>query len=139
MGIEGQIQLEQAVMDRLLAGSHPTLARLREQFALSSVRGREFTGCGFFTSFRVSGSVLLLENRSFRIGDVEARLRGMQSTVGFVQFISGGHLDMLEGYTYNEPWPDEVVVEEIWYHGGQARDVASLNRMLDVNTPGDRG
>ena len=27
---------------------------------------------------------------------------------GFVLFIRGGRLSMLEGYTYDEPWPDQV-------------------------------
>ncbi len=40
--------LERAVVDMLLAGDHPLLRSLRHQYEDATVRGRTFTGVGFW-------------------------------------------------------------------------------------------
>ena len=45
--------IEHQAMQLLLAGDHPTLETLRQQFDRCSVANRKFTGVGFFTSFQV--------------------------------------------------------------------------------------
>jgi hypothetical protein len=48
------------------------------------------------------------------ISDVGAEIEGVRHGVGFVLFIQDGRLDCLEGFTYDDPWPDEVKLRR-WY------------------------
>jgi hypothetical protein len=100
---------EQAVLDRLLAGDHPVLVALRTQAGRAQVTRREHTERGFSCEFETPADLPPAETRSdFRIGDVNASLDGLEHGAGFLLFIRNGRLAMLEGYTYEEPWPQEV-------------------------------
>lgn len=103
----GLNELEQAVLDKLLAGVHPTLAVLRRQSSRARLARREYTGVGFFCAIEVDACAPLVE-RDCDIGDVHAEVKGLARGAGFVLFIRGGRLSVLEGYTYDEPWPDQV-------------------------------
>lgn len=39
---------------------------------------------------------------------MNAVVDGLQYGAGFVIFMRGGRLDILEGYSYGEPWPKEI-------------------------------
>lgn len=105
--MEGLDHLEQAVLDKLLAGEHPVLATLRAQADKARVVERERTGVGFFCSFAVPPGVPLAAG-DFQIDDVEAELQGLAHGAGFVLFVRDGRLDTLEGFSYDEPWPPSV-------------------------------
>jgi hypothetical protein len=101
--------LEQAVLDKLLAGDPPALATLRAQAEKARLFGRELSGVGFFCSFEVPPEAPRLEGLvDFQIDDVDAFVHGLAHGAGFVLFIRDGRLDMLEGFSYGEPWPEEV-------------------------------
>ena len=118
--------LERSVIEMLLAGNHPVLEALRRQFQVSSVTKRELTGCGFFTYFAVDRTaVASIDQESFRIGDVDATIPGLQHGAGFVLFVEDGYVDNLEGYTYDESWPASVSGFNLTYTGG-SRDVKGL-------------
>jgi hypothetical protein len=102
--------LEAAVLDKLLAGSHPVLNALRRQLAGLTVKTRERTGAGFFTEFSVAETCAPASTSSpkLRFGDVQASIGGLQSGAGFLLYVDGGLLRMLEGYSYEEPWPEAI-------------------------------
>jgi hypothetical protein len=110
--------LEQAVLQKLLDGSHPILVALRKQFEAASFSSRKLTGVGFFTKFTVRSSVSPLPPPIKRLvfGDIEAKIKGLQHGAGFLLFTENGFLQTLEGYTYDEPWPDDTSVFELRYH-----------------------
>jgi hypothetical protein len=107
--VEGLNKFEQAVMDTLLAGDHPVLVVLRAQADEARLASREYSGAGFFCSFEVPPSAPRLDaKQNFHFGDVNAIVEGLEHGAGFVIFVRGGRLDMLEGYSYEEPWPEDV-------------------------------
>jgi hypothetical protein len=98
--------LERAVLERILAGEDARCAALRRQLEACTVRERELTGVGSFTRLHVPPEVpRLVPPASFPIGDLEARIPGLARGAGFVLFVQDGALDLLEAYTYDEPWP----------------------------------
>ncbi len=99
--------LERAVLDKLLSGDHPALVVLRQQATMVRVAGRKQTGVGFFCDFDVDESAPTLPG-DFQIGDVFGELEGLAHGVGFVLFIRNGRLSMLEGFTFDEPWPEQL-------------------------------
>ena len=101
--MEGLNDLQQAVLNKLLSGDHPVLNALRVQAAKACLVKQEYTGVGFFCNFEVPSEAPILRG-DFEISDVNAEIEGLTNGAGFVLFISNGQLDMLEGFSYDEPW-----------------------------------
>jgi hypothetical protein len=126
--------LERDVMQILLNGDDPVLVILREQLKVATVSERKMTGVGFYTHFSVSTTVSrVLENPSFEIGDIAAQIQGVQHGAGFLLFVKDGFLSFLEGFTYDEPWPEQIAKYELAYINGQ-RDWNELRKKLHGNS-----
>ena len=106
--------LERAVLLRFLEGDDPLLHALRDQVAVAEVREREFTGVGFFTYFFLrpgAHRVSLPDGVVYPplIGEVDLQSENLRHGAGFVLFVKGGQLHLLEGYTKaGEAWPDDL-------------------------------
>lgn len=126
--------LERAVLTALVEGDHPVLEALRHQLETCGVKSRELTGHGFFTELEVEPSCRPAPTSCKRlsIGDLNARIGGLENGAGFVLFVDRGQLTMLEGYSYDESWPEIISDFALEYTGG-ARDIAALN--LDGSHP----
>jgi hypothetical protein len=113
---------EQAVLDKLLSGQDPTLTALRRQCEQIQVSSRELTGVGFFTTFAVSPEAHREAGRpSFKFGDVNGTSDDVKHGFGFLVYVVDGVLHMLEGYTYDEPWPNEIRGLVLTYASPQGR------------------
>ena len=108
------LDLVARLMPRLLAGSDPTCALLREQYARASIEQVELTGVGFFVGFQVPADVGRTTPADFAGGNVNIQVEGVKHGAGCVLFVRDGVLSMLEGYTYgDEEWPERPVVVEL--------------------------
>ena len=101
-------ELERAVLEKLFAGDTTRLRVLRDQLNASTVRERERTGTGFLTRFDVDRGAVPPVDRSGHFGDVDADIDGLAHGAGFLVWIGDGYLEELEGYSYDEPWPEVV-------------------------------
>lgn len=97
---------ERAVLDALLAGDEPEFLVLRSHAAAAKLSARQETGAGFILTFDVPLSEQALACPDFHFGDVTATLEGLKNGAGFVVFIRDGRLAALEGYSYDEDWPE---------------------------------
>lgn len=123
-------EFERAVMEMLLSGSHPILEELRRQYGMADVDGRKFTGHGFYVDFALDREAAPRTGAwNLQISDVGAELPGLAHGAGFVLFVREGWLAFLEGFAYDEPWPDSVDGFQLTYPGGEAR--AGTMRELD--------
>jgi len=114
--MDGFTNLERSVMEMLLAGGDEVLAGLRCQFVTSTIASRETTGVGFYTTFNLPNVVSRVAGgKSFKFGDVNATMPCLQHGAGFLLFVKDGILEMLEGYTYDEPWPSQIATFELSY------------------------
>lgn len=111
--------LEVAVLQALFAGDHPALEILRNQARNSKVQERTLTGAGFFSHLELVAPCPRLPSRpSLRIGDVLAEVPGLEAGMGFLVYIDDGLLTALEGYTFEEPWPENLDRFSLSYVGG---------------------
>jgi hypothetical protein len=107
-------ELENALMDALLTGSDPRFAALRRQYAAATIKDRQFNGKGFFTDFEVPPGAARVTPAKFELGShLSLRLEGLQHGAGVVLFVRDGAITMLEGYTFDEPWPADPRLLEI--------------------------
>jgi hypothetical protein len=131
--------LERAVLTKFLDGDHPVLELLRRQLETCKAGTREFTGAGFFTNLIVDESLARPVECNLRLGDVGAhQVVGLQHGAGFVLYVDKGMLNMLEGYNYGEPWPEQISGFKLHYinrngEGGMSeeRDWQALAKILD--------
>jgi hypothetical protein len=101
--------LENRVLEMLLRGEDEVLATLRQQMKEVQVSSRKMTGVGFYTEFVVAPEApRILGRRAFKLGDVNGTADNVSHGLGFLLYVTEGALSMLEGYTYDEPWPDDV-------------------------------
>lgn len=125
--MEGLNNFENAVLAKLLAGDHPVLAALRSQAERARLVLRKYTGVGFYCDFALPPDVPPLEKHlDFHFGDVNAKIAGLKHGAGFVLFVRDGRLNMLEGYSYDEPWPEALGDFELSYQN-EPRDLSLPN------------
>jgi len=126
--------LERDVIATILRPAHPVMNALRRQFERCHVASRQMTGVGFFTELDIETDVERAPVKPGRLclGDVTVTIEGMERGAGFVLFVEGGVLDTLEGFTYDEPWPDvmgryEVTAGGISQSGESKTDVEQVD------------
>lgn len=101
--------LEKQVLEALLSGHDEVLAILRQQAKQLGVVSREMTGAGFYTEFLVPPAAPRVPgDPTFKLGDVNGTADNVRHGLGFLLYVEGGVLSILEGYTYDEPWPEVV-------------------------------
>ena len=123
--------LENQVIRMLLAGDDEALAVLRQQIDHAKVSSRRMTGVGFYTDFIIPPEVArIVDLPSFKLGDVNGTAANVMNGLGFLLYVTDGALSMLEGYTYDEPWPNELQGLVLTYSGGQSRNVESLKKIM---------
>jgi hypothetical protein len=67
---------------------------------------------------------------TFKLDDVNGTADNIKDGLGFFLYVTEGALSMLEGYTYDAPWPDEVRGLVLTYSSKQGRklDFKASNR-----------
>ena len=101
--------LEKAVLDAIIERSGATRELLREQVRLAEVSSREMTGVGFYTNLRLPSDAPRLAGRAnLELNEIEADICGLKHGAGFILFVRDGFMQFLEGYTYDEQWPDKT-------------------------------
>jgi hypothetical protein len=123
--------LECEVAKMLLAGEDGALAVLRDQLKHAQVRSREMTGVGFYAEFALPFDAVRIKSQpNFKLGDVTGKATNVQHGLGFLLYVTDGGIAMLEGYTYDEPWPDEVQGLVLSYLEGKDRNLDIVRRIM---------
>lgn len=111
--------LEHSVLHLLLDRPGEPYDTIRQQMAHATITNREFTGVGFFTEFSVSEDAPVTRSLpDMTLGDVAAESPSLEHGAGFLLFIRNGVVSMLEGHTYDEPWPASVEDFRVFKNGG---------------------
>lgn len=121
--MERLTKLEDAVLEKLSYGKNETFYLLHKQYISASVVERHLTGVGFWTYLSIGDKAAKLPGSpSFRFGDVDADVVGLNNGAGFVLQVVDGFIYMLEGYSFDEPWPDNINSFNLLYEGGPHRN-----------------
>lgn len=107
--------LEKAVLEMMIEDSGEHFETIKQQLAAASIGRREFSGVGFFSHFIVQSSATI--NRDLpdmELKNVGAEFPDLKHGAGFVLFIRDGVINMLEGFTYDENWPEKIDVFKLF-------------------------
>ena len=121
-------EMESSALRMLLAGDLESLSLLRDQLEACQVEWREMSGTGFFTGLRVDPSVAPAPafGEKFWIRHVSGRVDGLQYGAGFMVLVTDGYLNILEGFSYEEPWPEGGAAFSLFYEFARADNPAEI-------------
>lgn len=128
---------ENQVISWLLRGEDPVVQAILKQYKQSTNLRRELTGYGFYLHFEMPDDLMAIHNylpvkSDFCFGDVEAVIPSLENGVGFLLWVKGGFIDMLEAYTYDEVWPENITDYQIKYISGENRDWDYLRKQWSL-------
>lgn len=84
--------------------------KLQAQFEKSVVQKREISTYGFLTYYTVAAEEETLGNTvNMQLGKSQWKINGLQHGSDYILWIKNGFITCLEGFSYNEPWPDEIL------------------------------
>jgi hypothetical protein len=119
--------LEKQVLRKLLEGQSKKLQLLQQQAELARIKTRDSTGVGFFAELSVPAELAIPELRKrFVLTGVSATIPGLAHGAGFALFIEEGRLMMLEGFSYDEPWPSKIEDFVLEFDQEAPRDLTAL-------------
>lgn len=110
-------KLEKEVIKAILKSTEQngTREKLSQQYKVLSVKKRTFTNVGFFTEFYDCEDIFVCEGiEHLRLGGIHAKILGLKYGAGFVLSIKNGRIVLLEGYCYDEKWPNDANVIDLF-------------------------
>ena len=119
--------LEDDLLRMLLEGNDAMLMILRNQLSHVVFAKEELSGSGIFITFKLAKEVVAIPGEpGIRFGDVAIELEGLTNPAGCVLFVDSGRLSLLEIYSYDEPWPENLGSYKLRYEPGPHRDMIAL-------------
>ena len=84
--------------------------KLQAQFEKITVQKREFSTYGFSTHYEVTVAEETLGNdKNLQLGKCQWSINGLNHGSDYILWIKNGFISCLEGFSYNEPWPNEIL------------------------------
>jgi len=103
--------LERDVLDAIVRIKKSEENSYFGQIGRLKVKRREFTGVGFFSDFTLDQRANAEPSNSpdeTLSSWVQLETPGLMHGAGFILFTENGMLATLEGYCYDEPWPEKI-------------------------------
>ena len=84
--------------------------KLQAQFEKITVQKRVFSTYGFSTYYSVMAAEETLgEGENLQLGKHQWHINGLCHGSDYILWIKNGFISCLEGFSYHEPWPDEIL------------------------------
>ena len=84
--------------------------KLQSQFEKITVQKREFSTYGFSTYYSVTAvEETLGDDKNLPLGKHQWNINGLTCGSDYILWIKNGLINCLEGFSYNEPWPNEIL------------------------------
>jgi hypothetical protein len=135
-------EFEQTLLNKFLAGNHPVLATLREQFDTAIVTDRGYSPVGVNTILAVGSQAPRTSPRSFDLTDIAFQFEGAENPGHAVLMVRDGALYELMVYNWTDVWPSRPALAVKWVkyiawntsgdasHPTDHRDMAGLAKEL---------
>jgi hypothetical protein len=98
---------------------------------------RTLTGTGFYTNFLLTHSAPTAPVRQSRaaFGDVGATIAGLQYGAGFLLWLKDGRIHQLEGYSYEEKWPEHIESFNLeYFDSSRTKFMAELTKIARLDS-----
>ena len=103
-------EFEKIIINDIIEQYPEYKSKLQAQFATSTVQKREFSKYGFSTYYAVEASQETLgDGVDLQLGKHQWKINGLQHGSDYILWIKNGFISSLEGFSYSELWPNEVL------------------------------
>src|SRR5205807_6062060 len=110
------LELEREATNMLLAGDHPVLEALRQQWRKATVVRRSYGWSGGHVELSMPQEVPTIGDARFvTISDVRADIHFLERPATFSAFVVDGRLDGLTCNIGAVEWPDPLLVKRLYY------------------------
>ena len=94
-----------------IIGEYPEYKqKLQSQFDKIVVQKRQFSTYGFSTYYAVIVvEETLGDDINLQLGKCQWNINGLNHGSDYILWIKNGFISCLEGFSYEEPWPDEIL------------------------------
>ena len=100
---------EISVLNKFLEGQGKNVSMLRNQMQNLMVKNRQQSRSGVFIKFHQNNSIFALEDKNRHVIEgVKGFANNIKYSIGFILYLENGMIDMLEAYTYDETWPEQL-------------------------------
>jgi hypothetical protein len=109
--------LEMAIMVELINKRPADRDVFLQQLHNCQVVSRKNTGCGFYTTLKVDPHVLASGSKERElVQGAHISCPELAHGAGFILYLEGGYLHMLEGYTFaDDQWPEKVSSFQVFF------------------------
>ena len=106
-----RLEFELVIIADIINGYPEYKEKLQKQLSIAAVKDRKLSTYGFSTDYIIDAPnevtlgndiQLMLETDGCRVNELD---RGS----GYILWIKNGLIHSLEGYSYKEPWPKEIL------------------------------
>lgn len=73
----------------------------------ANVLSRDYTGVGVFIELSVPDDLAIPAKEKRTFSNLVGKMDGLKNGFGAVLFVENGKIQLLEFFTYDEPWPKE--------------------------------
>lgn len=102
-------EFEKIIIDDIISQYPEYSDKLRRQYDSSTVVGRDMTGKGFFTDYEIGDrSASLGDGVNLQLGEDQWNINGLEYGSDYILWIKNGFITQLEGFSYGEPWPENI-------------------------------
>ena len=83
--------------------------RLARQYGTATVTKRTIDSRGFYTFYDIGDRAASLgDGVNLHLGENQWNINGLKYGSDYILWIKNGFISSLEGFSYEEPWPDEI-------------------------------
>ena len=94
---------------KAISDARPGCSELKAQLESLTVFKREYTGCGVYTDFSLPAEAQPFDETLWKFEDmpkVHGTHPSLEAGAGFILWFKNGLVTCLEGYTYEDNWPE---------------------------------
>ena len=83
--------------------------KLARQYGSAAVVKRTINSPGFYTDYEIGDKTASLgDGVNLQLGENQWNINGLKHGSDYILWIKNGFISSLEGFSYDEPWPDEI-------------------------------
>jgi len=104
------VEFEKIIITDIIEQYPEYKEKLKSQFDTITVQKREFSTYGFSTYYAVTAQGETLgSDKNLQLGGYQWNISGLNRGSDYILWIKNGLISCLEGFSYEEPWPEKIL------------------------------
>lgn len=104
------VEFEKIIITDIIEQYPEYKEKLKSQFENIAVKKREIHTRGFSTHYTVTATEHSLGgDKNLQLGKYQWNINGLNRGSDYILWIKNGFISCLEGFSYEEPWPKEIL------------------------------